>query len=721
MVHHMKNLLSYFNKKQLSMCIACLIYALPTWAYHDAVQVDVLPTIVVNAKSDANSDNQKLVTNNQDLVRYSTDMGTSELGRFGGQGFNIRGVDGNRVDMTVDGIAQADSETISVVQNYSYYNRSRINVDNEMMSRVNIQKSSSANALGGAVNYQTKNVDDILLDNRKIGAYLKNTYNGSRKEWINTVGVAVDSQYVDALALYSYRKGHETQIHSKDNGIKMGQGRSMPDPYQSKQHSYLAKLGFKWDNEQHRIELKADKQNNKNQGQELSYSTATFREFNDEQERESYGVFYQYQPTQSTWLERFKIGYDHQDTTMSATNKQNGRVPDHTNRGFYTQLNQATLDMKFKPTPSIYTKHQLSLNAGYSQLKFKSADYTYSNNRSANTYMPRPVERNRWHIALRDDIQFTPDNLTGYIALRYDHTQFEQQTRKEKPEVSVLSGGLGINYQFNPTWNLGYRFNTGFRMPTATEMYFGGKIRGLDIVSNPSLKPEYSHNHELSLKADSAFGQFNLTGYQNRYQDMIERVVIANDTYQSQNIREAKVSGLDISAQLDLHQIASQLPHGLMMNLGFGYATGKKDTGERLLSIQPKRSLFGLSYQAPDDNWSIHLQGQYVQAKKAKDTIAYRGTFFDRYTGAPTLASYGEARYLSPSYTVFDLYGHKNFGKNTSINLGIYNLFNKKYRTWDSVRSIASNPSLSNTPANDGIERYNAPKRYMMASVEFKF
>ncbi|HHF3483361.1 TPA: TonB-dependent receptor plug domain-containing protein, partial [Haemophilus influenzae] len=47
--------------------------------------------------------------NIKDIVKYETGVTVVEAGRFGQSGFAIRGVDENRVAITVDGVAQAET------------------------------------------------------------------------------------------------------------------------------------------------------------------------------------------------------------------------------------------------------------------------------------------------------------------------------------------------------------------------------------------------------------------------------------------------------------------------------------------------------------------------------------------------------------------------------------------------------------------------------------
>ncbi|HEZ3560598.1 TonB-dependent receptor [Neisseria meningitidis] len=84
-------------------------------------------------------------------------------------------------------------------------------------------------------------------------------------------------------------------------------------------------------------------------------------------------------------------------------------------------------------------------------------------------------------------------------------------------------------------------------------------------------------------------------------------------------------------------------------------------------------------------------------------------------------------RWLNKAATVVDVFGYYKPVKRMTLRAGVYNLFNRKYHTWDSLRGI--NPrstinslSVSNTKsANQGLERYYAPGRNYAVSLEWKF
>ena len=120
---------------------------------------------------------KELIRDTRDLVRYTTDVGISDNGRFL-KGFSIRGVEGNRVGISVDGVNLPDSEENSLYSRYGNFNSSRLSIDSELVRDIDIIRGSDAlnsgsGALGGSVNYRTAEAQDIVKPNNKFGALLK--------------------------------------------------------------------------------------------------------------------------------------------------------------------------------------------------------------------------------------------------------------------------------------------------------------------------------------------------------------------------------------------------------------------------------------------------------------------------------------------------------------------------------------------------------------------
>ena len=240
------------HKSPLTLGALCVAIALQ--AYAEEASLD---TITVNSnayevkatqiKKTRKVIQEELVSDNYDLVRYATDVGISDNGRRN-KGFAMRGVEGNRVGISVDGVNLPDSEENSLYARYGNFNSSRLSIDPELVQGIDIMRgadsfNSGSGAIGGSVNYRTLGADDIILPNQKWGILLKNGYASKNSEWTHTLGAAYKDDKFDATLLYSYRDGHEMKSNGNGKDI-VGNARGIPDPSHHKNHSYLAKVGY---------------------------------------------------------------------------------------------------------------------------------------------------------------------------------------------------------------------------------------------------------------------------------------------------------------------------------------------------------------------------------------------------------------------------------------------------------------------------------------------
>jgi len=97
------------------------------------VENDPLTKKVGETKKSAKTLQKQQVSDTRDLVKYETGVSVVEAGRMGSSGYSIRGVDENRVAITIDGLHQA--ETLSsqgfkeVFEGYGNFNNTRNGVD----------------------------------------------------------------------------------------------------------------------------------------------------------------------------------------------------------------------------------------------------------------------------------------------------------------------------------------------------------------------------------------------------------------------------------------------------------------------------------------------------------------------------------------------------------------------------------------------------------------
>ena len=212
-------------------------------ATRSAQDVSQVPS-TVSVQTRAQLDRQN-VNNIQDLVRYEPGVSVAGTGqRSGLNGYNIRGIDGERILTQVDGVAIPDSFF------YGPYAQTQRNyVDPEIVKRVEILRGPASvlygsNAIGGAVSYFTLDPDDIIKPGKDVGARLKSGYSSADESWLTSATVAGRQGDVDGLLHLSQRNGHETETQGHHSGA--GLARTEANPMDVRTTNVLAKAGWNY-------------------------------------------------------------------------------------------------------------------------------------------------------------------------------------------------------------------------------------------------------------------------------------------------------------------------------------------------------------------------------------------------------------------------------------------------------------------------------------------
>ena len=728
---------------------------------------------------------QEMIRDNKDLVRYSTDVGLSDSGRHQ-KGFAIRGVEGNRVGVSIDGVSLPDSEENSLYARYGNFNSSRLSIDPELVRNIYIVKgadsfNTGSGALGGGVNYQTLQGRDLLLPERQFGVMMKNGYSSRNREWTNTLGFGMDNGSVDAALLYSQRRGHETEsagnrgyaVEGAGSGTNIrGSARGIPDPSKHKYHSFLAKIGYQI-NENHRIGASLNGQQGHNYTNEESYNlmTSAWREADDVNRRRNANLFYEWTP-QSGWLSLVKADIDYQRTKVSAVNYKGLFPTNYTtweteydkkevgeiyNRSMDTRFKRFTLRLDSQPL-QLGGQHRLSFKTFASRRDFENLnrdDYYFSGRVSRTTStIQHPVKTTNYGFSLSDQIQWT-DVFSSRAGIRYDHTKMTPQqlnadchacdkTPPAPNTYSGWSGFAGLAAQLNQAWRVGYDITSGYRVPNASEVYFTYNHGSGNWLPNPNLKAERSTTHTLSLQGRGEKGMLDANLYQSNYRNFLSEEQkltasgepgctqmdyyygLCSDPYtekldwQMQNIDKARIRGIELTGRLNLDKVVSFVPEGWKLFGSVGYAKSKLSGDNSLLSTQPLKVIAGIDYESPSEKWGVFSRLTYLGAKKVKD--AQYTVYENNGWGTPLQKKVQDYPWLNKSAYVFDMYGFYKPVKNLTLRAGVYNLFNRKYTTWDSLRGLYSY-STTNAVDRDGkgLERYRAPGRNYAVSLEWKF
>jgi hemoglobin/transferrin/lactoferrin receptor protein len=159
----------------------------------------------------------------RDLLRYDPGIAVNESGGRGtSTGFSMRGVDKERVAVTVDGMAQG--QTLERQQSGPFgkgqgrASGAKNEVEYENLKAVDISQGASSvqagsGALGGAVMMQTKDPSDFLRDGKQWGVNSKTGYSSKDGRWMQSLGAGFQSGALEGFVQHTARKGHEARPH----------------------------------------------------------------------------------------------------------------------------------------------------------------------------------------------------------------------------------------------------------------------------------------------------------------------------------------------------------------------------------------------------------------------------------------------------------------------------------------------------------------------------
>ncbi len=156
----------------------------------------------------------------KDLVKDTPGVAVVEQGRGASAGFTIRGMDKNRVAVSVDGINQIQSYLVQKRQfgdgreGSGAINEVEIeNISGMQISQGASGSESGSGALGGAVSFMTKSIDDVVDKDKSLGLTHKSAYSSRDKQWLHSVGIGARFGKFDALFQYTDRKKEAVSPH----------------------------------------------------------------------------------------------------------------------------------------------------------------------------------------------------------------------------------------------------------------------------------------------------------------------------------------------------------------------------------------------------------------------------------------------------------------------------------------------------------------------------
>ncbi|TNH09712.1 TonB-dependent hemoglobin/transferrin/lactoferrin family receptor [Testudinibacter sp. TR-2022] len=693
-------------------------------------EITVLASAVSSAVviSEVSAENivRRYPNNIKSLFQQELDVSVNNLSRSraGNDGINVRGLQGNRVEMTLDGIPLSESQENKLFTTVGMAFGRGDFIEPSGLRSAQIKRSGSNSGLSGSVNFNTLEPEDLLKE-RALAGVLSSAYSGVDRGIAGTVGFAAQNERYQGLLLSTLRKGHETKTHGKKGGI--GTNRTKADPADYKSGYVLLKNYYQL-NDSHRIGLifeylKRDTERDlQSQLGTISGRTGITNNLADTTTdtvvRNRFSLNHLYSREQlhiesAVYMQHSQTRNHRLRHTIS-----NGvaiqRLDEAENKDKIYGINSSVRHYLDTTLPQI-VRYGVSYN--YQDLSNRLITTSADNRKpSADTKQIRTTafieDEISWgslvltpHLGLID-YRLKPSDRNGYIQRADDYAPISGQHKTAfLPKFGLL---WDLTDEFKPYLH----YSRGYKAPSVQQLTTSfGNDRGMlsySIVGNPQLKPETADNFELGFKGQNARLDYRVSAYYHRYKNFIDyQTMISNRNLlviQYQNIAKAKVYGIEAEAKW-------RFTEQLSATTGFVYSRGKSieqdGTIRPINTIQPLKVRIGLAYQS--EGWGADLLLTHVRAKADKDID---GTMYNP----------------SVSYNLLDLGGYWQPLNGLMFTAGINNVLNKKYWNWTDLSHLAAranetanNDSSAGTISVTNADAYSAPGRHFTLGVRYEF
>lgn len=658
--------------------------------------------VTVSVISDVELDNH-LVTNVKDLVRYEPGVSvrrapsrfTAALGatgRDGNAGFNIRGLEDNRVLIQVDGIRVPDAFSFGAqaVGRGDY-------VDLDMLKSVEILRGPASalygsDGLAGAVSFITKDPSGYVAEGNSFGAQGRVAYTSADQGWSeNVVGAFVSGRWSGMVA-YTRRDAHALDNSGEDASANTD--RTTPNPQETSSNAVLAKLLFE-PAEGHIFRLTYDHEDGRVNTHVLSAiakpplaaSSTLDLIARDRDHRDRISFDHRFDNIFGFIDSGQWAAYWQDSTTRQFSAEDRNTSPDRTrintfdNRvyGFSLSLlstaRTGALTHTFVYGGDISETHQEGVRDGtvpplgetFPTRAFPTTDYELAG------------------IYVQDKIDIGSTGLSLYPALRWDSYSLDPKPDAIFPGTTAsqsdshFSPKAGATYTIVEGLNAYVNYAQGFKAPRPSEVNNGFSNVVINYVSipNPDLKPETSETWEGGLKY--AGGGWLATGaiFTGTYDDFIEQLQIGGSfapddpaIFQYVNLSRVDISGAEAKVQ---HTFDS----------GFGFIAAAssargtvREGGVRspLNSVDPWKLVGGVSYNDPEGRFGGDITLTHSGRKQAS-----------RVDEAPC----GGPCFRPDAFTTLDATAYWNVTDYATLRAGLFNITDEKYWWWSDVRGLS--------------------------------
>lgn len=656
----------------------------------------------------------ELVTDIKDLMRFEPGVSVRNspqrfgaalgaTGRDRNAGFNIRGLEGNRVLIQTDGIRIPDSYAFGpTVNGRGDY------ADLDLLKSVEILRGPASALYGsdgvaGAVSFITRDPDDLVQEGRAFGVRGRSAYASADDSIANSLIGATKFGDVSAMLAYTRREASETE--NMGENFSSTSARTAPNPSEFESDAYLAKLVWA-PGDMHRFRLTYDRTESIATADVLSGRSATVLQIlaEDTSERERISFDHEMDFGDAGLFRSAKWAIYTQDSkTRQFTFEDRTPAVDRTRDNFFNNdvwgLSGQT-DLAFDTG---WARHHVIIGGDYSELEQDGI-------RSGTVPTPPDVFPTRAFPLttytltggfVQDQISLLDGTLMVYPALRYDAYEltpkrdalFPAGVTLSPSDDSHISPKLGIVVWPSDWFGAFANFGTGYKAPEPSQVNngFSNVSQSYTSIPNPDLKPETSESSEIGLRVRNIglFGaQLNgeVVGFVADYKDFITQLQVSGEffnpanpaVFQYVNFSDVSVNG----AEAKLH---ATWDNGFGIRMAASMADGEvRGTPNTALdSIDPAKFVAGLTYDDPSGVFGGQLIATFADGKQVQDVSA--ATLF-----------------RPPSFSIVDITAYWNITDWAALRAGAFNVTDEKYWWWSDVRSTANSSTVKDAFTQPG-------------------
>lgn len=637
---------------------------------------------------------------------------------------NIRGLDQSRVLTRVDGIRQSYLRDIRGGMGGVSGGVSQI--DFNSLSSIDIVRGSDSSsvgsgALGGVVDVRTLTPEDLLRGAKKFGSLTKTGYLSVDNSWlINQAFAGQATDRMQWLVQAGVAQGNQTLNQGTVGGY--GLTRTEPNPDNFTQQNYLLKLQNTFDGG-HKIGLTGAYFNRQDNITDLTASPLTFKpgqsNTTEQSTRQSLALDYAWaNQGGSAMIDSLAAQVYWQQVQLA---NELSAIRTLTPAGAYLRKNtleESTYGLDLQATKTIQGAVDQFWEGGVEWYSTQTKQYVKGQDTCTSYRFPPcfflkanqadmpTTNGDQYGVWLQNTLDFANKQFSLTPAMRFDaYSQRPNNSSTDSnPVASSLpsSSGQAWSPKLLAIWrpadqlSLFVQYAQGFNAPTATQLYSRYGSPGTYLIQgNPNLKAETSQGWEIGTKLGDKHVNGSLTYFDNRYENFIESVMaVGNAQYpyfiQSyQNLADVRIYGLEARGEWRVHK-------GWRTYGSLAWTVGEdQSTQKPLNSVAPLKTIAGVEYAT--NQWSVRTQ---ITAAAARTQVANPQTDFK-----------------APGYGVMDVMAtwQPEQIKGLSVQIGLYNVFNKTY--WNALDV----PSLTAGPNTRSVDAYTQPGRNVAVTLTYLY